>query len=75
MSIKEKHKLFLMDLGIHLKKIRIEKGLGLDKTAGLSKISPSQLDSIEKGNSNATIATLYSLSKVLEIRLSEMFKF
>ena len=74
-SIKEKHQLFLMDLGSNLKKIRKEKGVGLDKPASLSDISRTQLDSIEKGISNATIATLYALSKVLDVKLSEMFKF
>ena len=58
-------------LGENIKKIRLNKKLGLNKTAEKAEISGSYLSDIENGKKeNPTIATLTKIADALEaIRL------
>ncbi len=50
-----------------LKKTRKSKGLSLEATAELSGVSRSMLSQIERGKSSPTVATLWSLTRALQV--------
>lgn len=61
-------------LASNLKKIREERGLSLDKVAGLTGVSKSMLGQIERGESNPTLATVWKIANGLHVGLTELVK-
>ena len=54
-------------LATRLKKTRKSKGLSLEAMAKLSGVSRSMLSQIERGQSSPTVATLWSLTRALQV--------
>ena len=54
-------------LATRLKQTRKSKGLSLDALAKLSGVSRSMLSQIERGESSPTVATLWNLSRALQV--------
>lgn len=54
-------------LARRLKDTRKSKGLSLEATAKLSGVSRSMLSQIERGESSPTVATLWSLTRALQV--------
>lgn len=63
-------------IGENIKRIRVEKGLTQVDLVGKieAQIDTTNISRIEKGRTNATIHTLYRISKALEVSLSEICK-
>lgn len=61
--------------GMHVRKIREEKGIGMRKFALIADMEYSQLSKIERGVSNPTISTVLALAQALEVSHTEMFAF
>jgi transcriptional regulator with XRE-family HTH domain len=63
-------------IGQNVKRIRLEKGLTQVDLVGKieAQIDTTNISRIEKGRTNATIHTLYRISKALEVPLSEICK-
>ena len=63
-------------IGENIKRIRVEKGLTQVDLVGKieAQIDTTNISRIEKGRTNATIHTLYRISKALEVPLSEICK-
>ena len=63
-------------IGQNIKKIRQEKGLTQVDLVGKieAKIDTTNISRIEKGRTNATIYTLFRISKALEVQLSDICK-
>ena len=59
-------------LAKRLKEIRKSKGLSLEATAKLSGVSRSMLSQIERKESSPTVATLWSLSRALQVDFAEL---
>lgn len=57
----------LTRLPARLKEARRKQGLSLDAVANLSGVSRSMLSQIERGNSSPTIATLWNLTRALQV--------
>ena len=57
----------LDQLPTRLKKARQDKGLSLEAVAKLSGVSRSMLSQIERGESSPTIATLWNLTRALQV--------
>lgn len=57
----------LKDFGIHLKTLRIEKGIAQERLAVLADISENQIYNIEKEKNNCTICTVKAIARALEI--------
>ncbi len=60
------------DLGPKLKALRLENRLTLDQLAERSGLSKSMLSQIERGQTNATFATLWNVTSALHIDLSDL---
>lgn len=61
--------------GIHLRKLREEKGIGKREFALIADMEYSQLSKIERGAINPTISTALALSEALEVSHKELFDF
>lgn len=60
----------LTHLAARLKEARQAKGLSLDAVAKLSGVSRSMVSQIERGESSPTVATLWNLTRALQIDFS-----
>lgn len=60
------------NIGNVLKRVRFERGLTLEDTAGLTGVSKAMLGQIERGESNPTVSTLWKISTGLKISFSEL---
>lgn len=67
-------KIFLAKLGAKIRKVRKEKSLSLDKLAALCDYEKANLSRIESGKTNTTILTLYTLSRVMGVKVSDFFE-
>ena len=67
--------IILKSLGYHLKKVRQDKNLRQKTVAKRCDMDSGSYSNIENGKRNITILTLYKISKVLEVPVSELMKF
>lgn len=57
----------LSRLSARLKEARVRQGLSLDAVAKLSGVSRSMVSQIERGESSPTVATLWNLTRALQV--------
>lgn len=60
------------DLGPKLQRLRKQQGLTLEQLAERSNVSKSMLSQIERGQTNPTFATLWSLTRALNIEIADL---
>lgn len=65
----------LIIFGKNLRLARLAKGFTQEQLANELGIEISQISRIERGVINTSITTLYSISKVLNVDISELFVF
>ena len=63
----------LVTLGIRLKRVRERSGRSLREVARELGVSASFLSQMERGKSQPSVATLYSLSQLLGVSIDELF--
>ena len=68
----EKEKKILANIGLIIKKIRIQRGITRDILAIKSKISLRYLAKLESGNGNTTISVLKNIAYALNITFKEL---
>ena len=68
----EKEKKLLANIGLIIKKIRIQRGITRDILAIKSKISLRYLAKLESGNGNPTISVLKNIAYALNITFKEL---
>ncbi len=71
----ERHIDELKKFGKHLKNLRIEKKISQEDLANESDLSLSQISRIERGIISSSLSQLISISKSLNISLSQLFDF
>ena len=59
-------------LAANLRRARVERGLSLSEVSRRSSIGKSTLSQLEAGVGNPTIETVFSLSRVLELPISDL---
>ncbi len=60
------------EVGHKIKQLRTEKKLTLEQLASMSSVSKSMLSQIERGRTNPTLAILWTLTKSLDIDISDL---
>lgn len=60
------------NVGAVIRKVRLERGLSLDKTEKLTDVSKAMLGQIERGESSPTISTLWKIATGLRISFSAL---
>jgi transcriptional regulator with XRE-family HTH domain len=68
-------KIILINFGDNLRQLRLAKGFTQEQLANELGVEISQISRIERGVINTSITTLYSISKVLNVDVSEFFVF
>jgi DNA-binding XRE family transcriptional regulator len=61
------------NLGSRLKAVRVASGLSLREVARQLGVSPSFVSQLENGKSQPSVATLYSISQLLQVSIDELF--
>ena len=74
-NFNEKNDVILKSLGYHLRIIRQEKQLRQKTIAKLCDMDSGSYSNIENGKRNITILTLFKISKVLNVSMSELMSF
>ncbi|NSC21101.1 helix-turn-helix domain-containing protein [Streptomyces albus subsp. chlorinus] len=59
-------------LAVNLKRARAQRGLSISELSRRSKIGKATLSQLESGTGNPTIETVFSLSRVLEVPISDL---
>ena len=72
---KKDRNIILIKFGNQLRLVRLAKGFTQEQLANELGVEISQISRIERGIINTSITTLYSISKVLNISVSELFIF
>ena len=57
-------------LGLHLRRVRTEKGLTLDRLASLSELTRGYISLVERGLKVPSIAALLRLAKALDVNVA-----
>ncbi len=60
-------------IGWNLRRLRVAKGLSQEKLALEASIDRSYVGRIERGLENVTVSVLEALSKVLGVKVAELF--
>lgn len=63
----------VVKLGVRLKQVREKSGMSLRSVARQLGVSPSFLSQLENGKSQPSVATLYSLTQLLDVSIDELF--
>lgn len=66
--------IFAVHVGNNVRQIRNEKSLSIEELANRSEMTYSQVSRIELGKINTTCYTLYVLSKILDVHVTEFFR-
>lgn len=74
-SVKIRNQLLIQGFGLHIRSLRMAKGLSQEGLAGLAGIEKTQIVRIENGQVNTTISTIYALSQALDTSLQKLMAF
>lgn len=72
---KNEHKLFLIKLGNNLKALRTSVNFTQEQLANEIGVEISQISRIERGLIGTSVATIFDISKALNIPLKDFFNF
>lgn len=61
-------------LGRVIRKLRIDRGLSQEVFSGLADIARSHLSAIETGTKEANLNTLFKISQIVNLPLSELIR-
>lgn len=73
MNISEEN--FIINLGVHIKKLREKNGFSQQKLADYCGIPRNQISRIERAEVNTGIKTLIRIANALDIELTELLSF
>ena len=71
-NLKDENDIILKSLGFHLRLIRQEKQLRQKTIAKMCEMDSGSYSNIENGKRNITILTLFKISKVLNVSMTEL---
>ncbi|MDB4178518.1 helix-turn-helix transcriptional regulator [Flavobacteriaceae bacterium] len=74
-NLKEKNDIILKSLGYHLRLIRQQKQLRQKTVAKLCDMDSGSYSNIENGKRNITILTLFKISNVLNVSMTQLMSF
>ena len=74
-TMENDEKLFLVNFGNQLRKLRIEKNLSQEMLANDANIPINQIGRIERAEIATSLNTIYKISKALQVSTKELFNF
>lgn len=73
--MKSDEKIFIIEFGKNLKRIRIEKNLSQEMLANDANIPINQVGRIERAEVNTTLSTIFKIAKALDIDVEKLLNF
>ena len=73
--MKTEREIYLIELGMTIRKIRLSKGMTQLDLSSDSGIPLSQIGAIENGKLNTTIKTLFKITSSLGIKVKDIINF
>jgi transcriptional regulator with XRE-family HTH domain len=74
-NLEDQNTSVLLSLGYHLRQIRQQKQLRQKTVAKLCEMDSGSYSNIENGKRNITVLTLFKISKVLNVSMTEIMSF
>jgi transcriptional regulator with XRE-family HTH domain len=74
-NLEDQNTSVLRSLGYHLRQIRQQKQLRQKTVAKLYEMDSGSYSNIENGKRNITVLTLFKISKVLNVSMTEIMSF
>lgn len=74
-NLEDQNTSVLRSLGYHLRQIRQQKQLRQKTVANLCEMDSGSYSNIENGKRNITVLTLFKISKVLNVSMTEIMSF
>lgn len=68
-------KIFIINFGEKLKKLRLEKNLSQEMLANDADIPINQIGRIERAEISTSLSTIYKIAKALNVQIIELFDF
>lgn len=68
------HKLFLRDLGLHIKRQRMTRNFTIERMAARAGLSKSMISQVENGHNSLSLNSLIILAKLLRLDMNEILK-
>ncbi|GGC96212.1 helix-turn-helix domain-containing protein [Undibacterium terreum] len=64
----------LVGFGLHLKKLRLEKGLSQEQLGLIAELDRTYISGIERGVRNVSLTNIFRIAKALDVQASELFQ-
>ncbi|MCU6434203.1 helix-turn-helix domain-containing protein [Undibacterium sp. Jales W-56] len=63
----------LVEFGLHLKKLRQEKGLSQEQLGLIAELDRTYISGIERGVRNVSLANIFRIAKALDVPAAALF--
>ena len=63
----------LLEFGLHLKKLRLARGLSQEQLGLIADLDRTYISGIERGVRNVSLANIFKIAKALDVESAELF--
>lgn len=63
----------LIGFGLHLKKLRLERGLSQERLGMIAELDRTYISGIERGVRNVSLANIFRIAQALNVPAAELF--
>ncbi|MDY7539659.1 helix-turn-helix transcriptional regulator [Undibacterium sp. RTI2.1] len=63
----------LQEFGLHLKKLRLARGLSQEQLGLIAELDRTYISGIERGVRNVSLANIFKIAKALDVDSAELF--
>ena len=63
----------LQEFGLHLKKLRLERGLSQEQLGLIAELDRTYISGIERGVRNVSLTNIFKIAKALDVESAELF--
>ena len=64
----------LIEFGLHLKKLRLERGLSQEQLGMIAELDRTYISGIERGVRNVSLTNIFRISRALNVPTAELFQ-
>jgi transcriptional regulator with XRE-family HTH domain len=64
----------LIEFGLHLKKLRLERGLSQEQLGMIAELDRTYISGIERGVRNVSLTNIFRISRALNVSTAELFQ-
>ncbi len=64
----------LVGFGLHLKKLRLDRGLSQEQLGLIAELDRTYISGIERGVRNVSLTNIFRIAKALNVQAAELFQ-